>query len=179
MSRAYNSTIRIKKKNCSRCGKPEYIFSRGRCKSCATIEDTLAKEEEEGGQEIGLPELIAELDTLVSRYIRLKNADKDGLVQCYTCTAKKPIAEMQAGHYVPRGNMLLRFDIERNIRPQCKDCNEYKRGNLAIYGQKLEQELPGVTELLYNESLLVYKYTRDELRQMINEYTIKIKKLKQ
>lgn len=177
--RQWNSTIRVKKKKCSRCGKDEFIFSRGRCRSCATIEDTLAREEEDGEQEAGLPELIEELDRLVSRYVRLKNADKDGLIQCYTCPAKKPIGEMQAGHYVPRGNMLLRFDIERNIRPQCKDCNEYKRGNLAIYGQKLELELPGVTELLYNESLLVYKYTRDELRQMINDYTRKIKLLKQ
>lgn len=177
--RAYNSTIRIKKKNCSRCGKSEYIFSRGRCRSCSIIEDTLAREEADVESEEGFPELIKELDDLVSKYLRLKNADENGLVQCYTCPEKLPIAKMQAGHYIPRGNMLLRFDLERNLRCQCKNCNEYKRGNLAIYGQKLEQELPGVTELLYNESLLSYKYTRDELRQMINDYSKRIKLLKQ
>ncbi len=32
-----------KKKNCKSCGKPSFIFSKGRCKQCATIEDTKAR----------------------------------------------------------------------------------------------------------------------------------------
>jgi hypothetical protein len=175
--RQFNSTIRVKKKNCSRCGKPEYIFSRGRCKSCATIEDTLAREEADVEQEEGLPELIAELDALVSRYVRLKAADKDNLVECYTCGVKKPVGEMQASHYIPRGCMLLRWDIERNIRCACKSCNEYKRGNLAEFGKRLEIEMPGVTEILLSESFTVYKYSRNELRDMILEYKKKLKEL--
>lgn len=178
MRRAYNSTIRVREKICVRCGKPSYIFSRGRCQQCSKIEDTLAREEKDVEKEDGLPELIKELDALVSRYVRLKNADKAGNIQCYTCPAVKPIAEMQAGHYVPRGNMLLRYDVDRNIRCQCPHCNEYKRGNLTEFGKRLESELPGITETLLEESHIVYRYTREELRSMIKEYTNKIKLLK-
>jgi hypothetical protein len=134
--------------------------------------------EQESETEDSFPELRDELDDLVSCFLRLSNADKDGLVQCYTCLTKLPVAQMQAGHYIPRACMLLRYDLDRNLRCQCKDCNEYKRGNLAIYGQKLEFEMPGITEVLYQESLLVYKYTRQELKAMINEYAAKLKSLK-
>jgi ribosomal protein L37E len=40
---AFNSTIIQKKKNCKSCGKPSFIFSKGRCRQCATIEDTKAR----------------------------------------------------------------------------------------------------------------------------------------
>jgi hypothetical protein len=36
----YNSTIISKKKRCVSCGTMQFLFSKGRCKSCATIEDT-------------------------------------------------------------------------------------------------------------------------------------------
>lgn len=35
-----NSTIIVKKKKCVSCGKLDYNFSKGRCKTCATIENT-------------------------------------------------------------------------------------------------------------------------------------------
>jgi hypothetical protein len=175
--RGYNSTIIRKKKTCKRCGKPSYIFSQGRCQPCATIEDTLAREEEMIESEAGLPELISDLDALVSKYVRRKAADKDGLVQCYTCPTVLPVAEMQAGHYIPRGNQLLRFDVDRNIRPQCHSCNCLYHGRIAEYGKRLEEEMPNVTEVLLEESRIVHRWGRDELKSMINEYTIKLKQL--
>jgi hypothetical protein len=126
-----------------------------------------------------LPELVKELDDLVSRYIRLKNQDDAGYVQCYTCDKSFKVADMQAGHYIPRGCMLLRFDIDRNLRCQCRECNEHKRGNLAEYGKRLELEKPGVTEMLLSESHTMYKYEKDELRSMISNYKKRIKLLKQ
>jgi ribosomal protein L37E len=45
--RAHNSLITLKQKICKRCGNPSYIFSHGRCKLCATIEYTLAKDKKE------------------------------------------------------------------------------------------------------------------------------------
>lgn len=176
--RAYNSIISVKKKPCVRCGVPSFIFSRGRCQQCSKIEDTLAKEEKEVEQEDGLPELIAELDTLISRYVRLKYANKDGLIPCYTCDKLGEFNVRQAGHYIPRGCMLLRFDVDRNIRPQCETCNCHKRGNIAEFGKRLEAEMPNVTEILLEESRIIYKYTRDELKQMIAEYSLKLKSLK-
>lgn len=176
--RQFNSIIIRKKKNCKRCGKPSYIFSKGRCQQCSTIEDTLAREEEMIEEEQGLPELIAELDGLVSKYVRKKAANKDGIVQCYTCPTSLPVGQMQAGHYIPRRNQLLRFDVDRNLRPQCPTCNCIYHGRIAEYGKRLEEEMPGVTEVLFEESRIVHRWSKHAIKAMIIEYSQKIKQLK-
>ena len=166
-----NSTIISKKKNLL-CGHYDYPFSRGRCKSCATVEDA-TKRINEANSEDGLPELIDECDALFSRYIRLKYSDENGNVTCYTCGVVMNWKQSQCGHYKTRAVMFLRFD-DRNARVQCENCNCHKRGNLAVFGRNLEEEKPGITEILEEEMRLIYKFTRDELRQLKIELTQKI-----
>lgn len=172
--RAHNSTIRIKKKTCKRCGKQCFLFSKGRCQECAKIEGAAQDDEKE--QAIEFANIISDLDLVFSRYIRHKYADKDGLVQCYTCPSREPIALIQNGHYISRKHMFLRFD-ERNCRPQCDVCNSKKHGNMAIYTQNLEKESPGITDILLEESRTPYKWSQYELKSMISEYSRKLKQL--
>ena len=177
----HNSTIEKKQKTCVRCGKPCFWFSKKRCQSCAKIEDTFSRMEKSSDKNIeeeGLMDLVKEADSLVSLYVRLKNADEFGNVQCYTCPTILPYSEMQAGHYISRAVMLLRFDMSRNLRPQCPTCNCLKHGNLAVYSQNLEKEKPGLPDILYEESVLVYKVNREEVRAIIAEYKPKVEKLK-
>src|ERR1700748_1726507 len=119
----YNSTIRLREKICVSCGKPCIWFSRKRCQQCAKIEDFHAKEAALSKEEDGLPELIDRLDGLVSKYVRFSARDKDFLVECYTCGDRRMAPVMDAGHYITRNCMYLRFDVARNIRPQCPTCN--------------------------------------------------------
>lgn len=175
-----NSTIIPKKKKCVSCGKDCYIFSKGRCADCARIEDTqkrMEKESEKMIKEEDLSGLIEDADRIFSQYIRLKYANKDGVVACYTCGNKKHWTLMQNGHYVKRGHLYLRWD-ERNCRPQDADCNEMKGGNLTEYTRRLDKENPGITDILKEEMRLVHKPTREEIRAVISEYTIKVKELK-
>lgn len=178
--RAFNSTIKLKKKICSRCGKECFWFSNKRCKDCARIEDVMNEQEEETEQVIkeeGLQDLIKEADTIFSRWLRLSSADSDGNVSCYTCDVIKHWTLQQNGHYVKRGNLFLRYD-PRNSRVQCEGCNVYKDGNYAEYTKRLEVERPGIVEYLLEESRIVYKPTREEIKGIIREYTIKLKQLK-
>lgn len=172
--RAFNSTIRIKEKPCSRCGRVGPIFSKGRCKSCATIESIAAKDEKEAVEDLG--SLIDELDAIFSKYIRLKYSDKDGNCECFTCNTKKRYQELHNGHYISRSHMFLRWD-ERNCKPQCEYCNCTKHGNLAIYGQKLEQLHPGITDILLEESRTIYKHSRTEIKAIISDYSKRLKLL--
>lgn len=176
------STIRIKQGHCSFSGCSYYgALTKGMCgnhywlgvrmKSAEKFTENQIKEE-------GLQDLIADLDALVSKWVRYSAVDKDGLVQCYTCRVKLPPAELDAGHYISRGCMYLRFDVARNIRPQCRPDNRSKYGKAAIFGQNLEKELPNVTEILLEESRIVFKYSREELRSLISDFTSKIKTLK-
>jgi len=176
---AFNSTIITRKKACVSCGRSDYIFSKGRCKQCATVNsyhNRLAKETE---QEEGLPELIDRLDGLVSKYVRFSAPMNDKYeIECYTCGDWRARMVMDAGHYITRNCMYLRFDVVRNIRPQCHICNRSKYGMAAAFGKRLELEHPGITDILLEESRIVHRWNRDELRAMINEYTQKLKKLK-
>lgn len=173
--RAHNSTIKLKKKPCVRCGIPSYIFSKGRCQDCARIDGAAKSDEKE--HQIEFSGLVDDLDAIFSKYIRHKYADKDGMVKCYTCPSIEPIGMIQNGHYISRKHMYLRWD-ERNCRPQCDICNEKKRGNLAIYAERLEHESPGIVDILLEESRMVYKWSREELKSMISDFTKRLKHLK-
>lgn len=180
MGYRFNSTIRIKNKPCSRCGKIGPIFSKGRCQQCATIETTFARMEAETEKEIkdeGLQELIKEADKVFSRWIRLDAADVNGHAECYTCGSQKHWTFLQNGHYIKRGNLFLRFD-PRNCRIQCETCNIGLGGNYPEYTKRLEAERPGIVQYLLEESRLVYKPTRIEIKNIITEYTLKLKQLK-
>lgn len=171
----YNSTIRVKQKICVSCGKPCIWFSKMRCQQCAKIETFHAREEKEQ-QEEGLQDLINDLDTLVSKWVRYSAVGSDGLVECYTSGKRFPPQDLDAGHYITRSCMFLRFD-PRNIKPQSRIDNRAKYGMAAEFGKRLELEHPGITEILLEESRIVYKWTREELRSLISEYTIKLKQL--
>lgn len=177
--RSYNSTIRVKQKTCTSCGKPCYWFSKKRCQTCARIEDNLARMEQETEAEIkkeGLSDLIDVADVIYSKHLRRSSADENGIVQCYTCDEQMRWQDAQCGHYIKRGNLFLRFD-PRNTRVQCQDCNEFKDGNMAVYTRRLEAEHPGITEILKIEASVVYKITRDELHNVIAEHKKKFKLL--
>jgi ribosomal protein L37E len=180
MAFGYNSTINRKKKECKSCGKPSFIFSRGRCADCSRIEDTqkrMEKETEKVIRDEDLSGLVSDADTVFSQYIRLKYANQQGFLSCFTCGVVKHWTLQQNGHYIKRGHLFLRHD-ERNCRPQCVECNEYKGGNMGEFTKRLEKESYGITEILKEESALVYKVTRDELRGIISDYSKKVKELK-
>lgn len=146
------------------------------CKAHATVVSTnkrIAKfEEEELGE--SLQNLIEDLDSIFSRYIRLKYADEKGNIKCYCCSKKLPISQMQNGHYIHRTDMSTRF-LESNCKPQCGLCNSKHNDDPTIFREILEAETPGITTWLLEQSRDVCKPTRDELRGLISEYRFKVK----
>lgn len=180
MTYRHNSTIRIKNHVCIGCGQSKPIFSKKRCVSCAKVHSTMAAMEKETEREIqndGLSDLIKRLDEIFSKWLRLSHADGDGRVKCYTCNTVGYWTTMDAGHFIKRGNLLLRWDC-RNVAPQCEDCNRHKDGNIGAFAMQLERDNPGIVDILREESVIVYKPARYEITQQITEYTIKFKNLK-
>lgn len=179
--RMHNSTIKLKKKICVRCGQECFWFSKKRCQNCAKIEDAMNDMEEETEsalKEEGLQDLIKQADEVFSQWLRLSNADINGTVSCFTCDLNMRWQNSQCGHYIKRGNLFLRFD-PRNTRVQCEGCNIHKSGNYIEFTRRLEAEKLGITEYLLEESRLVYHPTREEIKGIIKEYTHKLKLLKQ
>lgn len=79
------------------------------------------------------------LDREMSYYIRTRYAD--GMYgSCFTCGSSHPWKQLDAGHYIPRHRRGTRYD-ERNIRPQCTQCNTFHEGEHWIFRQNLVEQI--------------------------------------
>ena len=63
--------------------------------------------------------LIARLDKVFSQWVRSKDADHRGFVQCFTCGVFKHWKTVDAGHFQSRAKFSTRWD-EMNVKCQCK-----------------------------------------------------------
>lgn len=111
---------------------------------------------------------------LMSQWVRRKDANLDGFVECYTCNEIKHYKEMNAGHF---HHDRLDFD-ERNIKPQCVTCNKYYSGRLNIYATNLLQEYGSKWFMKLDQDAKAYnKYTPERLKEIIIDLQNKISKL--
>lgn len=178
---AYNSTIRQKMGVCPLCfNDRQQGLIKGLCNTHYWQQVKMKSLDKIASKEVvaeDLQDLVKEADAVFSRYIRMSAANDNGFIFCFICDKDVRWQDAQAMHYVKRSNMFLRYDL-RNVKCGCIECNEYKGGNYLQYTRRLEEEKSGITEILMEEGNLVYKYTHDELKQLISEYTIKLKLLK-
>lgn len=124
-----------------------------------------------------LSNLVADADAIFSQYIRLKYADKQGMVSCFTSGVRLHYTKIQCGHFISRKHYGLRWSVD-NCRPQSEHDNCYLDGNLKVFAANLEAERPGVTEWLSEQSKEVYKPTISDLKEIISEYRAKVQLLK-
>ena len=107
-----------------------------------------------------------------NKFIRLR--DKGSV--CISCQ-KKPLKE-NAGHFFNANNHYnVRFD-ERNVNLQCEHCNTYLSGSLIEYRKNLIKKI-GIEEYENLESIAykTRKFTKEELKEIINKYKLKCKEL--
>lgn len=117
--------------------------------------------------------LVKKLDILFSQYVRLSNADKNGICTCVTCNRQYHWKNIQAGHFMSRKHYSTRWDI-RNVKPQCVGCNMFKSGEQYKYSIFLGTELANELYLQSNE---IVKFTNNEIEEMIDCYSKELKKL--
>jgi 5-methylcytosine-specific restriction endonuclease McrA len=126
---------------------------------------------------LGLSSLVKKLDRVFSRYIRLKNADETGTVQCCTCGKLLHWGDSHASHFVSRRHMSVRFD-ERNVHVCCPRCNVFEHGALDDYSKYIIETYGMET---FNELLRLkrvnMKWLRSDLEEMIAVYQMKTKQL--
>ena len=105
-----------------------------------------------------------------NKYIRLR--DKDEL--CVSCKQKPK--KSNAGHYYNANNHWnVRFN-EDNVHLQCEHCNTFLSGNLINYRENLLKKIgEGKFQLLEAEANKTRKFTKEELKEIIETYKKKIK----
>lgn len=108
-----------------------------------------------------------------SKYIRTR----DGGV-CISCGSKKPISEMDAGHYIPKTAGLSIYFDERNVNCQCTHCNRYLHGNLSKYALALMDKYgDGILKELDKKRAETLKISSAKYVELIEYYTKKLTEL--
>jgi Bacteriophage Lambda NinG protein len=160
-------------------GKDIYLFSKGRCKSCAQkVSSTLKKLKTKEKSE-SISSLVKELDTVFSLYIRLRYADKEGMVTCYTSGKVVHWRKIQAGHFISRRHYNTRWN-EINVQNQTVRENIMLSGNIAEFGRRLVGQYgQDKIDYLFQMRDKEAKLDRLHLKVAIQDYTKKVAQLKE
>jgi len=117
-------------------------------------------------KELSISQLKSKADKVFSDFIRQRDEGK-----CITCGKTDDWKYLQAGHYIPRDCIELRYD-ERNVNCQCYGCNVCKKGNYPIYSLKMIEK--NGSNVLYELEEIVKKYKADGLRKYPKDFYIEI-----
>lgn len=126
-----------------------------------------------------ISKLKKELDKWFSLYIRLRDSNQYGMVQCFTCGCVKYYKKgMQNGHFQSRNFLATRFD-EVNCQPQCVGCNMFKQGEQYKFALNIDAKYGGGTaqELQFLAKTIV-KFTRVDYEEKISYYKNAVNNLK-
>lgn len=124
-----------------------------------------------------MKQLVKKLDRIFSQYIRLRDRVSGDYVSCITCGKLYHWKEVDAGHFVPRDRMSVRFN-EKNVNGQCRHCNRFRSGEQYAHGKAIDRKHgEGIAEWLEFEGRKVRKYSSWELEQLIKHYREKVKEL--
>jgi hypothetical protein len=122
-----------------------------------------------------IQELIKATQIIFNKYIRLR--DKGQV--CISCQKKLKEGNVDAGHmWSAGGHSNLRFN-EFNVNAQCsRPCNKDKAGDINNYRLGFVERY-GIEKLNEIDSLakIERKFTKDELKELIHKYKLKIKQL--
>lgn len=123
--------------------------------------------------------VVKKLDAVFSEYIRLRNADNNGNVTCFTCGKVEYWKRkgMQAGHFQSRKHYATRWD-EINVQVQCSGCNVFKYGEQYKFALNLDKQFgDGTAEELFIKAKEIVKFSTKELETLITYYKDQVKLL--
>lgn len=173
----------MKKKVCKRCEKEKQIWARGLCKSCDIVENPSKymlerKKAEKKKKAESITSLKKKLDAIFSLYIRLRDADENGTVQCFTSGDLMHYKKAHAGHYVSRRHLSTRWD-ETNVQVQSVKENIFNQGNAPMFAIKLDEKYgQGTAKSLVEKSLISFKESKDWYVSNIDFYKKEVEILK-
>lgn len=82
--------------------------------------------------------VVKDLDRVFSLFKRIEAADKNEMVECFTCGRPYHYKKIQNGHFQSRRHYATRWH-ELNTAPQCYGCNVGKQGEQYKFAKKLDE----------------------------------------
>lgn len=121
---------------------------------------------------------INKLDRVFSEFIRLRDADANGIVRCISCGGFHHWKNADCGHYINRKHLSTRWH-EKNCNAQCRACNRFDEGNMLGYTRGLQKKYgSAILNELEVMKHQVSKMSDFEGALLIKHYTEKVKELK-
>jgi len=112
-----------------------------------------------------------------SKYIRLRDADANGICRCASCNKYFHWKSMDAGHFVSRRHKAVKYD-ERNVMAQCQSCNRFNSGEQFKMGQEIDRRHgKGTAKLVSEISRCRMKFDGYWFKAKSDEYRLKVKQL--
>ena len=125
-------------------------------------------------EEKSKPELEKELDKWFSRFIRLRDSNDKGFLNCCTCGRPFYWKAVDCGHYSKR-NKAHRFN-EKNCDGQCRFCNDRMKGEADKHAAYINKKYgEGTAELLRGTENKLRILSRFEYIELIKIYKQKAK----
>tara|TARA_R110001583_G_scaffold115588_1_gene266126 strand:- start:1071 stop:1475 length:405 start_codon:yes stop_codon:yes gene_type:complete len=125
-----------------------------------------------------ISKLKKELDKWFSLFIRLRDANEYGMVQCFTSGRIYHYKSIHAGHFISRKRLATRW-CENNVQPQSAADNLFGQGEQYKFGLNLDAKYgEGTAEELELKSHLTLKMTRVDYEDKISYYKDLVKNLK-
>ena len=125
-----------------------------------------------------ISKLKKELDKYFSLYIRLRDANEYGMVQCFTSGRVYHYKNIHAGHFMSRKHLSTRW-CDTNVQPQSAADNLFGQGEQYKFGLHLDSEYGlGTAEELQIISKQPFKMTRIDYVEKISYYKDLVNKIK-
>ncbi len=119
-------------------------------------------------------QLIKELDTVFSLFIRLREADSNGMVKCFTSGKIMHYKASHCGHFISRRKFATRWD-EKNCQVQSVGENIFNQGNAPVFAVNLDKKYgTGTAEMLVIKSNNKSNLGKFELSVLIQDYKKKV-----
>lgn len=114
-----------------------------------------------------------------SEYIRRRDADEHGMVQCISCKGVTHWKLSQAGHFIPKSLGLSIYFEEKNVHNQCVYCN-LNGGNPSGYAIALKERYGNdIVEQLHQQKNMQIQISRQGYEEMIERYQEKLRMVTQ
>lgn len=102
-----------------------------------------------------------------SKYIRLRDADKDGNCSCFTCGRVGHWKQFDCGHGIGRQHKATKYN-EMNNHAQCKKCNGFEEGRKDVYSKRVDEIYGDGT---WDKMLILSKQTSRLDKHVIETFT--------
>lgn len=113
-----------------------------------------------------------------SVYIRLRDADSNGIVRCITSGRMVNWKDADAGHFISRRYMATKYD-ERNVNAQSRHDNRFAAGEQFKHSKAIDIKWgAGTADKLLVKSRTISKIASFEINELTKHYKKEVERLK-